>query len=100
MALLASSELVNVYDASYAGEIIRFNPTLKWWGWIFTGGVFSISAFLLAGSSRPGRLVAVAVLVLIPTFVIDTGRLFAFAPAPPWKLDGGGFYAREVSTRA
>ena len=22
----------------------RFNPVLKWWGWIFTGGVFSISA--------------------------------------------------------
>ena len=96
IALLVSSELVNAYDASYAGEFIRFNPTLKWWGWIFTGGVFSISAFLMAGNSRAGRLVAVAVLVLVSTFVIDTGRLFAFRfSAFPGKLDGSGFYARE-----
>src|SRR4029079_12213323 len=40
VALLVFSELVNAPDGLYLDDYIRFNPVLKWWGWIFTGGVF------------------------------------------------------------
>ena len=97
VGLLVATELLNAYDGGYTGEFIRFNPALKWWGWVFTGGVFSISAFLLASKSRAGQLVAVVVLVLISTFAVDSGRLLAFRSFDlPGKFDGSGFYAQEV----
>ena len=101
LALLVFTEVINAYDEAYSGEFIRFNPTLKWWGWIFTGGVFSLSAFLLAGNSRAGRFVAIAVLVLISTFAVNSGRLLAFRSySSPGKFDGSGYYAREAQTSA
>ncbi|HEU0017308.1 MAG TPA: hypothetical protein VFQ31_02950, partial [Methyloceanibacter sp.] len=44
LALLIFAEFFNAPDGLYRDDFIRFNPALKWWGWIFTGGVFSISA--------------------------------------------------------
>ena len=57
LALLAFSELFNAFDGGYTGDFLRFNSALKWWGWIFTGGVFSISACLFASDRFAVRAV-------------------------------------------
>lgn len=96
LGLLVLAELLNFFDGSYSGEFARFNAALKWWGWIFTGGVFAISAFLLASDRRAVRAVAAITLVLISVFAVDTGRIFAFRGLSG-KVDGSRFYAQDLS---
>ena len=73
LALLVFSELFNAFDGGYTGDFLRFNSALKWWGWIFTGGVFSISACLLASDRVAVRIFAAGVLVLVSAFAVDSG---------------------------
>jgi hypothetical protein len=96
LVLLLFGEIFNVTDDGYVGDFVRFNPALKWWGWIFTGGVFTTSAFLLAGERRPFRWAAVITLVLVSTFVFDVGRLVAvrFA-ASSHDLSGEAYYTSD-----
>jgi hypothetical protein len=96
LALLIFAEFFNAPDGLYRDDFIRFNPALKWWGWIFTGGVFSISAALLAGKRRVGRIVAASVLVFISVFAVDAGRYLVFrSHAFAGEIDGTGFYAQD-----
>ena len=89
VAPLVFTELVNAPDGLYLDDYIRFNPVLKWWGWIFTGGVFSISALLLASDRRAARVVAAVVLVLVSVFAVDAFRYFAFRTHEhAGKIDG------------
>ena len=94
LGLLVWNEFFNAYDGGYRGDFRRFNAALKWWGWIFTGGVFSISAFLLASDRRAIRLLAASILLLVSTFALDAGRLLAFRPFSG-KLDGTSFYTKN-----
>jgi hypothetical protein len=96
LGLLVWNEIFNAYDAGYQGDMRRFNSALKWWGWIFTGGVFSISAFLLASDRRAVRFVTACVLLLVSTFALDAGRLLASRPFSG-KFDGTSFYAKNAS---
>jgi hypothetical protein len=93
LALLACSELFNAFDGGNKGEMLRFNSALKWWGWIFTSGVFSISACLFASNRFAVRLLAAIVLVLVSALVFDSGRLLA-SRSFSGKIDGSGFYAK------
>jgi hypothetical protein len=97
LSLLVFTEFINVFDGAYGGDWIRFNPALKWWGWIFTGGIFSLSAFLLAGKRRAGRLVAAVVLVLISVFAVDSSRYLVFRSHAFAGIDGEGFYAQNLA---
>ena len=94
LLLLALSELFNAFDGGYTGDFLRFNSALKWWGWIFTGGVFSISACLLASDRIAVRTFAAGVIVLISAFAWDSGRLLT-AHGFSGKIDGTGFYAQD-----
>lgn len=96
VALLVFSELVNAPDGLYLDDYIRFNPVLKWWGWIFTGGVFSISALLLASDRRAARVAAAVVLVLVSVFAVDALRYFAFRTHEhAGKIDGMSAYEKD-----
>lgn len=96
LGLLVFAELFNFFDGAYSGEFARFNAALKWWGWIFTGGVFAISAFLLASDRRAVRVIVATTLILISVFALDTGRIFAFRGLSG-KIDGSRFYAQDLS---
>ena len=96
LALLACSELFNAFDGGYKGEMLRFNSALKWWGWIFTGGVFSISACLLASNRFAVRLLAAIVLVVVSAFALNSGRLLT-SRSYSGKIDGSGFYAKDTA---
>ena len=99
LALLVATEFLNVSDSGYGGEFIRFNPALKWWGWIFTGGTFSLAAFLLSSSRPVARAVAATVLILVSLFAVDLSRLLVVrSHGFPGKVDGTGFYARNPAS--
>jgi hypothetical protein len=96
VALLVFDEIASASDGIFLSDHIRFNATLKWWGWIFTGGVFSLSALLLASGSRAARVLAASVLVLISVFAVDAGRYFAFRSHEfAGKIDGMAAYAND-----
>lgn len=93
LALLVFSELFFVFDGD-RGDFLRFNSSLKWWGWIFTGGVFSISACFLASHRFAVRVFAASLIVLVSAFVVDSLRLLTVHDFSG-KIDGTGFYARN-----
>ena len=96
VALLVFTELVNAPDGAFWGDFIRFNPILKWWGWIFTGGVFSVSGLLLASDRPAARVTAAVVLVLISVVAVDTFRYFAFRSHEfAGKIDGMSYYEKD-----
>ncbi len=96
LPLLAGSELLNAFDGAYGGDLIRFNPALKWWGWIFTGGLFAISTCLLASERRAVRWATAAILVLVASMAVDVACFLAFEPKPYFgKLEGDGFYTAD-----
>jgi hypothetical protein len=94
--MLAATELLNAFDGTYRGDMIRFNPAMKWWGWIFSGGVFALSACLLASERRIARLAATLILLLLSTYAFDVGRFWVEWGKPyAGQLDGTGFYASD-----
>jgi len=96
LPLLAGSELLNAFDGAYSGDLVRFNPALKWWGWIFTGGLFAVSTCLLASERRAVRWAAAAILVLVTSMAVDVACFLVFQPKPYFgKLEGDGFYTAD-----
>ncbi len=98
LGLLLAGEFVTVSDSGYVGEFARFNPALKWWGWIFTGGVFALSALILAEGTRPFRIAAAVILALTATFAFDAGRfMLSRGLGSSFSLDGTGAYAADAA---
>ncbi len=96
--LLIATELLNAFDGAYGGEFIRFNPALKWWGWIFSGGFFAISTCLLASERRLVRWAGIGSLLLVSTFAADLAAYLVFQPKPyVAQLDGEGFYTADLA---
>jgi uncharacterized membrane protein len=96
--LLVGTELVNAFDGSYGGDFARFNPALKWWGWIFTGGFLALSGCLLASERWAIRVLTVACVLMLSLFAVDVGRYWLLRPKPyAGKMDGTGFYAADPS---
>ena len=96
--LLIATELLNAFDGAYGGEFIRFNPALKWWGWIFTGGFLAISTCLLASERRLVRWAGIGSLLLVSTFAADLAAYLVFQPKPyVAQLDGEGFYTADLA---
>jgi hypothetical protein len=100
LGALLLTEFLNIDDRGYSGDFLRFNPALKWWGWIFTGGIFTLSAYVLASSYRAARISAAVVLILISAYAVDIGRIFvAYAQGLSARLDGINVYGRDLGNR-
>ncbi len=96
--LLIATELLNAFDGAYGGDLIRFNPALKWWGWIFTGGFLALSTCLLASERRLVRGVAIATLLFVSALSIDVIDFLILQPKPYLgQLGGEGFYAADTA---
>jgi hypothetical protein len=96
LPLLVATELLNAFDGAYAGDMVRFNPALKWWGWIFTGGFLALSTCLLASERRLVCWLGAGSLLLVSLFAVDIGAYLIFRPKPYLgQLNGEGFYAAD-----
>jgi uncharacterized membrane protein len=88
IALLALSEIFFV-DDMYGGKYERFNSVLKWWAWIYSGGILLIGGFNLRARSRLCRWGTAAVLVLVCSFAVELGAHYWTMPKPHLgQLDG------------
>jgi hypothetical protein len=96
LPLLAGTELINADDGAYGGDMVRFNPAMKWWSWIFTGGFFALAACLLGSGQRIARLAAAALLLLVSAYAFDVGRLWLVLAKPfAGRFDGMGQYTAD-----
>ena len=98
LPLLAATELLNAFDGAYGGDFVRFNPALKWWGWIFTGGFLALSTCLLASGRRVVCCLGAGTLLLVSLFAVDLGSYLVFRPKPYLgQLNGEGFYTADLA---
>jgi hypothetical protein len=98
-ALLLISEFIYVDDPS-VGKYERTNTTMKWWGWIWAGGLVSLGTFCLAGRSRLIRWVAISILVLISVQTYDLARYYILTgKSDMGYLSGHHWYTRDVNNR-
>jgi uncharacterized membrane protein len=88
IALLLLSEIFFV-DDMYGGKYERFNTVLKWWAWIYSGGMLLIGGFNLRSSSRVCRWGTAAVLALVCSYGAELGANL-LTPSKPHlgQLDG------------
>jgi hypothetical protein len=99
MALLAFSEIFFV-DDMYGGKYERFNSVLKWWAWIYTGGMLLIGGFNLRARSRVCRAGTAAVLVAVCAFAGELGIHYWTTPKPHvGQLDGGAGIRDDAGER-
>lgn len=96
LPLLLAGEFVNAFDGGYVGDLVRFNPALKWWSWTFTGGLFAISACVLAGGRRAAAASAALVLVLTAAFALDQANQWLVRDkSGAGRLAADGVYSRD-----
>ncbi|GHD67819.1 DUF2298 domain-containing protein [Jeongeupia chitinilytica] len=99
-ALLLLSEFVFVDDPS-GGRFERTNTVMKWWGWIWTGGLTVLGALLLGQSRRWIKVAVAASLALITlSYGWDTLRYLANAsPGDRGRLDATAVYTQDPAAR-
>jgi hypothetical protein len=73
--LLVLSEFVYIDDIA-VGQYERTNTALKWWSWIWSGGLVAIGAPLLADKRRWVRWVTGGALVGTLVYAVDVVNLF------------------------
>ncbi|QNM98384.1 DUF2298 domain-containing protein [Chitinimonas koreensis] len=71
--LLLMSEVVFVDDPS-GDQYQRTNTVMKWWGWIWTGGLTVLGALLLSAPARWQRWVAGLALVGTLSYALDVAN--------------------------
>jgi len=73
--LLVISEVFYVDDPS-GEQYERTNTTMKWWGWIWVGGLVSLGSVCLGSTARYARWGAVVTLALVSVVAYDEARYF------------------------
>jgi len=100
IALLAFSEIFFMDDI-YRGKYNRFNSALKWWAWIYTGGMLLIGALNLRARSRVCRWGTAAFLVLTCAFAGELGIHYWYTPKQHvGQLDGAGVIRDDAGEKA
>jgi uncharacterized membrane protein len=99
IALLAFSEIFFVDDL-YGGKYERFNSALKWWAWIYSGGILLIGGFNLRARSRICRWGTTAVLLLVCSFAGELGAYYWTMSKPhPGQLDGAAIIRDDAGEK-
>jgi uncharacterized membrane protein len=99
LGLLMMSELIYVDDPS-GDHYERTNTVMKWWGWIWSGGLIALATILLASKRRWLQSIVIVALLVFNIYVIDT--------APYWwytnkdnagKLNATSVYTHDATVR-
>ncbi|MBI3562534.1 MAG: hypothetical protein HY080_12555 [Gammaproteobacteria bacterium] len=98
-ALLLISEFVYVDDPS-GGKYERTNTTMKWWGWIWTGGLISLGTLGSSSRVRWIRWGTIAIVLLISTAVLDLSRYFVLMDKNDMGYLAGHHWLTQDPTQA
>ncbi len=98
-ALLLISEFIYVDDPS-GGKYERTNTTMKWWGWIWAGGLVSLGTLTLASKTRFIRWGAVLTLGLVSLQAYDLASYYILAGKEDrGYLSGHRWYTQDRNNR-
>lgn len=98
--LLFISEMIYVDDPT-GDKYERTNTTMKWWGWIWCGGLVALSTLCLGSQSRWVRWVTIACLLSISTYAIDLTRYYLHADkTDAGQLSGHRWMTQDPATKA
>jgi uncharacterized membrane protein len=97
---LAATELLYNHDV-YGGVWIRFNSTLKWWGWVFAGVIVTLGAKNLGSRSRLCRYGTLVLLLPCLVFATDLHRYFKVVSRSGTRgfFEGSGWLNRDPIAR-
>ncbi|MBS1143288.1 MAG: hypothetical protein H6R14_694 [Proteobacteria bacterium] len=99
LGLLLISELIYVDDPT-GGAYERANTTMKWWGWIWTGGSVALGVSVLASSRAWVRWLVVASFMLINLYAYDVARYWIYSgKGDQGKLAAHGLYTQDPTVR-
>jgi len=93
LGLLLVSECIFVDDPS-GGKYERTNTVMKWWGWIWSGGLVTLATMLLASRARWIQGAVVVALLVINWYAQDIVRYWLYTD----KSSAGKLAAHSVYT--
>jgi hypothetical protein len=97
--LLLVSEFIYVDDPT-GGKYERSNTTMKWWGWIWCGGLVGLGTLCLGSSARLVRWTATVTLLLVSVYVYDVGRYYVVTgKGGMGHLSGHNWLTQDAITR-
>jgi uncharacterized membrane protein len=100
LGLLLISECIFVDDPS-GGKYERTNTVMKWWGWIWSGGLVALATLLLACHVRWIKSVVILALLLINWYVVDVARYWLYTDkSAAGKLAGHSVYTQDPAVRS
>jgi hypothetical protein len=76
--ILLISEFFYVDDPT-GGKYQRSNTTMKWWGWVWCGGLVGLGALCLGSGARFVRWTAGITLLLVSVYAYDVARYYVVA---------------------
>lgn len=99
LGLLLISECIFVDDPS-GGKFERTNTVMKWWGWIWSGGLVTLATMLLASRVRWVQGVVVLALLIINWYVVDVARYWFYTDkSHAGKLAAHSVYTGDTTVR-
>ena len=99
LGLLLISEYIYVDDPT-GDKSERTNTVMKWWGWIWTGGLVTLSTLLLASRIRWIQGLTVLILLVINWYLIDVANYWFYTnKSDAGKLVAHSFYTQDPIVR-
>lgn len=99
-ALLFISELIYVDDPT-GDKYERTNTTMKWWGWIWCGGLVALATVCLNSQVRWIRWLTIFCLISISTYAIDLVRYYIYSDkTDAGQLSGHRWMTHDSATNA
>lgn len=97
--ILLISEFVYVDDPT-GGKYERANTTMKWWGWVWCGGLVGLGALCLGSSARLVRWTTTVTLLLVSVYAYDVARYYVITgKGDLGHLSGHYWLTQDPTTR-
>ena len=99
LGLLLISEYIYVDDIT-GGKSERTNTVMKWWGWIWTGGLITLSTLLLASRIRWIQGFTILILLVINGYLIDVANYWFYTDkSAAGKMAAHSVYTQDLIVR-
>ncbi len=99
IGLLFISEMIFIDDPT-DGRYQRTNTVMKWWGWIWTGGLLTLGTLLLSSQRRWPQTVAMTTLLIINLYAFNIARYWIYSgKTSAGKLTADSIYTRDATVR-
>lgn len=97
--MLLLSEFIFV-DGPPGGKYERTNTVMKWWGWIYVGGIFFLGATSIGCGYKWVRWTAIAAFLLVNSYVYDVARYWIYTDKPDsGSVVGHHWYTKDDVNR-